>query len=174
VRLEIGAGARAHDGFVAYDLNPEHADIVGDALTLPFADQTVTEIRAVDVLEHLSWRVTDLALVEWARVCTQGAPLYVQVPDAQMIFEWYTTRDPRLTRIDKKAPVPLIVGANWRLMGGHADGRYVADGDDFRYNAHYSLWDSEYLAVSLECAGFEVKSIVTNAHPNLLARAVRR
>lgn len=173
MQLEIGAGARAHDGYIAYDVNPEHADVVGDALHLPFPDQSVTAIRAIDVLEHLSWRVTDQALAEWARVCAPTARLFVQVPDAQTICQWYMVGDERLHRIDT-GRVPPIIGASWRLLGGHADGRYVGDQDDWRWNAHYSLWDREYLTASLDRAGFTVSSCLTNAHPNLQCSATRR
>lgn len=172
MKVELGAGARAHDGYIAYDVNPEHADIVGDAQHLPFPDASIVALRAVDVLEHLSWRVTDSALAEWARVCKPGATLYVQVPDASLIFHWFVIGDERLHRIDT-GNVPAIVGAAWRLLGGHADGRYVADGDDFRLNAHYSLFDEPYLRASLVRAGFVVDSIVTNGHPNLCCQAHR-
>lgn len=173
MKLEIGAGARAHDGYIAYDVNPERADIVGDAQHLPFPDGSIDAMRAVDVLEHISYRDTDQTLKEWARVCASHAPLYVQVPDARLIFHWFIVGDERLHRIDT-GTAPRIVGAAWRLLGGHADGQYVADTDDWRWNAHYSLWDAEYLTASLNQAGFTVESCVTNGHPNLCATATRR
>lgn len=174
MKLELGAGATAHDGYVAFDLNPKHADIVGDASgPLPFDNGTVTHLRAVDILEHISWRDTDRVLAEWARVCAPGAELYVQVPDAALVMRWYDYDDPRLRRIDT-GPASPIVGANWRLMGGHADGRYVDDGDDWRFNAHYSLWDQQHLVESLDRAGFDALTCVTNAHPNLCVTAKRR
>lgn len=173
MRLEIGAGARAHDGYVAVDINPAHADIVADAQNLPFEDGTVTAIRAVDVLEHCSYRDTHLVLAEWARVCAAHADLYVQVPDAAEIFRWYTTGDPRICRMDTGRCTP-IEGATWRLLGGQADGRYVDEEGDFRWNAHYALFDRSHLTRSLEQAGFEVSSVLTNAHPNLCASARRR
>lgn len=173
MKVEIGAGARAHDGYIAYDINPRDADIVGPAEQLPFETGTITALRAVDILEHITWRLTEATLAEWARVCAPDAELYVQVPDAATIMQWYVTGDERLRTYDKGA-CPLIIGATWRLLGGHADGRYVDGEDDWRWNAHYALFDEDYLTAVLDRAGFTVDSIDTNGHPNLLCRAHRR
>lgn len=172
-KIELGAGATRKPGWLAIDLNPELGDIVADAAgPLPFADCEVDEIRAVDVLEHISYRDTDRALAEWARVCAPGAALYVQVPDVDTLVGWFVNRDPRLEVWDRGA-CSSIDGLQWRLLGGHADGRYVGDGSDFRFNAHYSLWSADSLTDALTRAGFVVDSCVTNAHPNLCVHAHR-
>lgn len=173
MKLEIGAGARPHDGFLAYDVNPMTADVIGDALHLPFANGCVTEMRAVDVLEHISYRDTDAALAEWARVLAPGADVYVQVPDAATIMKWYASNDRRLCRWENGEECSHLRGAEWRLLGGHADGKYVEDGGDFRWNAHYSMWSRLSLGAALEGAGLQVLRIERNAHPNLLAWARR-
>lgn len=174
MKVELGAGARAHDGYLAFDINPEHADIVGDASQpLPFDTASIVALRAVDVLEHISYRGTDRVLAEWARVCAPGAELYVQAPDAGTIFHWYVIGDERLHKIDTGF-VPSIVGAAWRLLGGHADGQYVGTEDDWRWNAHYAVFDAPYLTACLDRAGFEVLSCVTNQHPNLCVNARKR
>lgn len=171
--MELGAGARAQPGWLALDVNPRTADVVADARALPFRDRSIEALRAVDVLEHITYRETDRTLAEWARVCAPGASLYVQVPDAREIARWYLTNDERLTRYDEGACAPAI-GAAWRLLGGHADGRFVSDEDDWRWNAHYALFDRQYLTGCLEWAGFLVKQCPTNGHPNLCCTAVRR
>jgi SAM-dependent methyltransferase len=173
VRIEVGAGATAHDGFIAVDLNPEHADVVADAQNLPFDDGSVTALRAVDVLEHVSYRDTDKTLAEWARVCAPAAVVYIQVPDAATVMQWYVTGDQRLRKYDKGA-CPPIIGATWRLFGGHADDHYVGDDGDWRWNAHYAAFDADYLTAALDRAGFAVDHIETNGHPNLLVDAHRR
>lgn len=173
MKVELGAGAHAHDGFIAVDLNPRYADIVADAQYLPFEDGSVTAMRAVDVLEHVSYRDTDATLAEWARVCAPGADLYVQVPDARTVMQWYITKDARLRKMDT-GPNSPIVGAAWRLLGGHADGQYVDTEDDWRLNAHYALFDADHLTAVLDRAGFEVLTLFTNPHPNLCCTAERR
>lgn len=180
MKVELGAGERPAAGFLAVDCNPRTAAVVADAQHLPFADQSVEAMRAVDVLEHISYRRTHDALCEWARVCAPGAVLFVQVPDAGTIMEWYGSLNPRLRQIvdtDGRArETSSIKGAEWRLLGGHDDGKYADEneGDDWRWNAHYSLWEEHSLKASLLVAGFETTRLIRNDHPNLLATARRK
>lgn len=175
MKVEIGAGARAHDGYLALDLNPKNADVVADASRLPFKDASIDALRAVDVLEHISYRETEAVLDEWARVCKPGAHLYVQVPDADEIMRWYMLQPHRLKRgVPRELPQTALAGAAWRLLGGHADGTYVDADGDWRWNAHYSLWSMLSLVTALDLAGFVVVSCPTNGHPNLCCEAVRR
>lgn len=172
MRLELGAGARTADGFVGVDINPYlGAGVVADALALPFAADSVDELRAVDVLEHISYRDTARALGEWARVLRPAGKLYVQVPDAGTIMEWYCRDDDRLRRtVDGGCDV--LYGAQWRLLGGHADKAYAPVGD-WRWNAHYALFDRRTLNAKLSL-WFHVERLGTNGHPNLQAWCVKR
>lgn len=178
MRVELGAGARAAAGYVAVDLNPRNATVVADALHLPFADRALDGMRAVDVLEHISYRETDAALSEWARVLEPGARLYVQVPDADLIMRWYVNGVALLERCahsGENVRCDPLHGAQWRLLGGHDDGKYAdgGAGDDWRWNAHYSLWSSASLTDALEVAGFSIEALNTNGHPNLCCTARR-
>lgn len=175
MKVELGAGARKQPGWVAVDINPKYADVPGDALHLPFEDGAIDELRAVDVLEHVSYRETNAALTEWARVLKSEGQLYVQVPDAETIFQWFVTHDDRLRRMDT-GDCSLLDGAQWRLLGGHDDGNYAdaEEGDDWRWNAHYSLWSKLALAEALRVAGFHVERLEVNGHPNLCCTAAKK
>lgn len=175
--LELGSGYNPTAGFYHLDVNPvaPRVDFVGPAYPLP---QDVVdagpwdELRAVDVLEHLSYRDADLALGNWRQAMRGGARLFVQVPDADTIMREYVERSRRgRTWTADGCVVEPIVGAEWRLLGGHADGTYVHEGDDWRWNAHYSLWSTSKLTSRLSIAGFTVEQMGTNGHPNLLCWA---
>lgn len=177
MKIEIGAGARAHEGWLAVDLNARNAHVLADATELPFADGSIEEMRAVDVLEHVSYRDTDATLREWARVLAPGAPIYVQVPDAETIMRWFARGDERLTWWvvggERKRCTPMM-GAQWRLLGGHADGCYVDAEGDWRWNAHYAMFGEADLRDAMQDAGFRFeRPIDANSHPNLLAHARR-
>lgn len=176
MRLEIGSGYHPTPGFMHLDLNP-HApgvDIVGPAYPLPVPTESCGELRAVDVLEHLSYRDTRHVLHDWCRALVPGGLLYVQVPDAETIMRRFVRSPATLVeRMPADLPQTPLAGAAWRLLGGHADGTYVSDGDDWRWNAHYALFSRDSLGAALVDAGFVVKSITTNAHPNLLCWASR-
>lgn len=176
--LELGSGYHPTPGFTHLDANPNapEVDVVGMAYPLPeeIADEEWDSIRAVDVLEHLSYRDTDAALRCWSSVLRPGGMLFVQVPDADTIMRWYVHEPERLIdRTPEELPPSALAGAAWRLLGGHADSLYVEDSDDWRWNAHYSLWSVESLTRALVRAGFAVRSMDRNVHPNLQCWAVK-
>lgn len=179
-QLEIGSGYAPSLGFLHLDANPNAPDVDYVGLAHPLPREVVAagpwdELRAVDVLEHLSYRDADAALAEWRSIVRRGASLYVQVPDAGLIMRtWVALDDRGEAWTAEGAEVEAIVGAEWRLLGGHADGGYVADGDDWRWNAHYSLWTEGKLRARLDSAGWRVAELWTNAHPNLCCWARAR
>lgn len=178
-KLELGSGYNPTPGFVHLDLNPNApgVDIVGPAFPLPPSIPlgSVTEIRAVDVLEHLSYRDTDKALANWSAVMTKGGRLYAQVPDAETIMLWFAHQPSELLRnLPPELPQTPMAGAAWRLLGGHADGSFVGADDDWRFNAHYAMFSRDSLSSALRRAGLAVSSVTRNAHPNLLAWARRQ
>lgn len=179
MKLELGSGYNPTPGYVHLDLNPNApgVDIVGPAHPLPpsIGFGSVSEIRAVDVLEHLSYRDTDAALIGWSAVLAPGGRLYVQVPDAETIMRWFLERPSMLLRnLPPELPQTPLAGAAWRLLGGHADGSFVMAGDEWRLNAHYAMFSKLSLNMALRHAGLDVESIEVNAHPNLLCWSVKR
>ncbi len=173
-RLELGSGYHPTPGFTHLDVNPNlpDVDIVGPCFPLDLGDGCVGELRAIDVLEHLSYRDTPAVLADWFRVLAHGGRLFVQVPDAERVMDWFV-REPRLLveRLPANLPQTPLSGAAWRLLGGHDDGAYVKEGDDPKWNWHGALFSAVSLRAALEEAGFVVESIESNPHPNLLCWA---
>lgn len=191
MKLNIGAGAERLPGYVRLDANPDtKPDIVGPAYPLTgMADEHFDEVRAVDVLEHLPYRVTGAALAEWARVLAPGGRLFVQVPDTGEIMRRYAdyhaaleraAEEDELTRLagllavpaelnDDRYPPSVLVGACWRIMGGQEDGIYApADRVDVDgWNLHRAMFDLNHLCRHVEDAGLTVERCTTNQHPNL-------
>lgn len=171
MKLELGSGYSPTPGFYHVDLNPNapNVDRVAPAWPLDWvADASIAEIRAVDVLEHLSYRDTTAVLADWARALAPGGRLFVQVPDAEMIMHRFAAGDRCLVDgLPPELPQTVLAGATWRLLGGHADGMYAAAGDDFRWNAHYALFSVDSLRDAIGTAGLEVVSCTVNGHPNI-------
>lgn len=150
MRLEIGAGEHPRPD---YDLHSDilslpGIDIVCRLDVLPFADESITAMRANHVLEHQSYELIEATLGEWARVLAPGAELDIGVPDARYIAEQW---------IQGAMDTPE---ANYWLLGGHSD-RPAHKGVDERgsprwiWNAHHTLFDSTWLRELLEARGFE-------------------
>lgn len=176
MRLNIASGYEPMPGYVNLDLNPNapEVDIIGPMCPLDLADGSVEEIRATNCLEHAPYRQTDAVLAEWARVLKRGGTIFVQVPDAENIAHWLLHAPELLIdRLPDDLPRDAVVGAAWRLLGGQDDGEHAKDGDDPMLNVHLALFTSEYLRACMERAGFEVTSIESNPHPNLLARGYK-
>lgn len=81
IRLNVGCGRKPYFGFVNIDkVSLPTADVIWDLekTPLPFPDNSVSEIRAEHVLEHV-WNFVPLLEDLW-RICKPGARIYIEVP----------------------------------------------------------------------------------------------
>jgi predicted SAM-dependent methyltransferase len=133
VRLDIGAGSTIEDGWSSWDIKDGRDCRDLSAL----ADESVDEIRACHVLEHISYFQTEAALVEWNRVLKPNGRLFVAVPDFAKIVAAMLSglEDDQLERY---------------LMGGQID-------DD---DTHRAIFTAAKLKAHLESAGFDRARVV--------------
>ena len=91
IKLNLGSRDRKIPGFQNMDIDAHPGvDIVGDVSSLSmFADGSVSEIYASQVLEHFPQQMTARVLKEWCRVLEPGGILYVGVPDFERACEIY-------------------------------------------------------------------------------------
>lgn len=140
IKLNIGAGSTVIDGYTAIDRK-----LGTEAFPLQYPDESVSDIRASHVLEHLSFRDVPKALEEWRRVLKPGGRLRIAVPDFRKIA----------------ANVDADPAWAYELMGGQVDQ------DDF----HKSVYDETRLAAYLHQAGlvgirhWESPNTDTASHP---------
>lgn len=185
MKLNLGAGyERLGADWVKVDLDPNtHPDYVMDVRTLPKEfDGQVDEIRAVDILEHLSYRDTVPTLQCWARALRSGGRMYLQVPAADRMMAAFVEWDHAEPGLLQKAkdvnldrnlpddlcsqPLPMIVRLAWRLLGGHYDQQYTRSSSQWYLNAHHALFDEETIRWAAEQAGLQIESLEVNPHPN--------
>ena len=55
----------------------------------PFEDNTIDEIQAGDVIEHITFRLTFHVLREFNRILKPGGKLHIRVPDAGKAMQYY-------------------------------------------------------------------------------------
>jgi SAM-dependent methyltransferase len=84
MKLNIGSGYKKYTGYVNIDAdincNPDIILNLDDTnLNLPFEDNSVTDVRAFHILEHIGAGYFKL-LQEIYRVCKPGAIIEIQVP----------------------------------------------------------------------------------------------
>lgn len=85
LRLNLGCGAKKRDGWVNVDRSPQcQPDMVVDleAIPWPWPDNSVAEVIAVHVLEHLGREPDSFIAImgELHRVCAHGAQIHIVVP----------------------------------------------------------------------------------------------
>lgn len=85
MKLNLGSGRMQLAGWTAVDIDPDlYPDVVAEVSDLPFEDDTVDEIYASHVLEHVPY--DSPALKEWLRVLKPGGVCTVVVPDIVQVF----------------------------------------------------------------------------------------
>lgn len=80
LKLNLGSGNKKIEGYTNVDLDG-NADINADVCDIPIEDETVSEILAIHILEHLERWLAPKALKEWFRLLKPGGLLIIELPD---------------------------------------------------------------------------------------------
>ena len=128
LKLDLGAGNVRLPGYTAIDDSLGH-----DVRALPFRDDSVDEIRASHVLEHIPYREALPTVEHWFRVLKPGGIIRIAVPDFDKIVEWY--RENRGEEMNLEG----------FLMGGQVD----------TTDRHNAIYQSQKLEGLMRAAGFE-------------------
>ncbi len=91
IKLHLGCGANKLEGWVNIDsVKSFEPDLVHDiSRPLPYADQTVDEILAEDLLEHFDKYMRFVVFSDWVRALKIGGVITVQVPNFKKILFRY-------------------------------------------------------------------------------------
>lgn len=91
LKLNIGASnvtGKYKHGWINLDLKKhDRIQVIGDALNMPFRDNSVDLIHCVHVLEHVTRDKYQVMLNEMHRVLKPGAEAFVEVPDFERVVE---------------------------------------------------------------------------------------
>lgn len=134
MKLDIGSQSARYQDFTTVDLYAPEADVKADAAALPFPDNSVEEIWASHILEHIEPPKVQQTLREWLRVLEPGAICRIAIPDLDDACRAWLERRP--------AALSMIFGA------------YDGPGQ-----THYKGWGPVELRDELTGAGFEVVSV---------------
>jgi predicted SAM-dependent methyltransferase len=146
VRLELGSGPReGMTGWTSVDLSPGATMQLDLREPLPFPDRCVDEIYTSHMLEHFTYPMPMLALLqECRRVMKPGSRIAVAVPNGRLFLEAYF--DP--AGFDRKRFCTEEVGLHFTSPIDVVNFIAYLGGD------HKFLFDSDNLPRVLEEAGF--------------------
>lgn len=91
MKLNLGCGIRKDPDYTNIDLDPDSgAEIIANVSNLGFlGSNTVEEIMAYHLIEHLTDREFLDALTEWTRVLKHGGRIVLECPDfTELCREW--------------------------------------------------------------------------------------
>jgi hypothetical protein len=112
ISLYLGCGLVHRPHWINVDrYTADAADVLADALRLPFADGVAETVEADQLVEHLGYAGTIYALYEWARVLGPGGTLVVETPDRE------ETLRAALAEGTSAAARPWLLGAEQQGMG---------------------------------------------------------
>jgi len=155
-KLNIGCGSDKREGYINIDIREEvKPDLVLniEREKLPFADSSVEEIIAYDVVEHISFRRVEYVIKEFNRVMCFRGKLKIRVPD--------------LERLAKK-----LLSEEWDFW---QIGYWFYGAQDYPENTHRSGFTLQAITSLLKKHGFEVERAEwDNSNLIILARKIRQ
>jgi ubiquinone/menaquinone biosynthesis C-methylase UbiE len=83
--LNLGSGAERIEGFTNVDLYDDTADIRADICELPFENDSVDEILALQVIEHVPYWQSKQMFEEMYRVLKPNGFAIVETPDIDVV-----------------------------------------------------------------------------------------
>jgi predicted SAM-dependent methyltransferase len=136
VKLHIGGESRK-DGWSILNIQPkEGVDFIGTITNLSqFEDESVDEIYASHVLEHVLQTEVAQTLKGIYRILKPLGKLYISVPDLDILCQIF---------INPKAPKDVKYHAMRMMFGGQLD----------NFDIHYTGWNQEILLDFLQLTGF--------------------
>ena len=137
MKLHIG-GEEKKEGWKILNIQQKpDVDFIGDITDLgQFEDNSIDEIYASHVVEHVAQKKVETTLKGIHRVLKDSGKFYVSVPDMDILCKIY---------LDPKAP-PKVKFHTMRMMfGGQID--------DFDY--HYFGWNFQFMNEFLLKSGFK-------------------
>tara|TARA_B100000900_G_scaffold353691_1_gene321988 strand:- start:17 stop:526 length:510 start_codon:yes stop_codon:yes gene_type:complete len=142
MKLHIG-GKEIKDGWKILNIQKnDGVDFVGSISDLSqFEDESIEEIYASHVVEHIDQKNIKKTLKGIYRVLKNGGKFYVSVPDLDILCKIF---------IEKTAPPKVKYHVMRMMFGGQTD--------EFDY--HYFGWNYEFLNAYLLEAGFKTNERV--------------
>ena len=154
MKLNLGCGKKVKDGYVNIDKRKTSKHVViGDVRNLKYKDNTIDEIFANDVYEHVSWAESQNLLNHWVSKLKSGGTLIMQMPNILGLMKL----------INNQTEPKGIEMAIRKMFGGQ----------DYKYNYHYTAGHPVLIEHYLKKAGIKGKINITSKGSNMTVHATK-
>lgn len=126
-------------------------DKYGDVFSIPYEDNSIDELRLVQVFEHLTFDQGKYALAYWLTKLKAGGVLHLDIPDLDGTVALYATDPEWSTRL---------------LFGSQRN----------EYGQHKSMYNKQTIQATLEAAGYTDIKFLPNIHfyPAFAVEAIKQ
>lgn len=141
LKLNLGCAQDILDGYINIDTDPFDNRVTQmNILDLQYPENSIDEIIAKDIIEHLSLQQAHDAIQHWGKLCKSGATIYIQTTNFDKMIEAYNSGVWNLNHLCYM----LFAGRNW------------STGESKPEDWHKSTYNLKTLSQWLEMAGFTV------------------
>lgn len=144
MKLNLGCGPDIKEGYLNIDTCPLDERVAQqDIRNLEFPNNSVDEIYAKDIIEHMSFTDFNIAVSNWSRICKSGAKVFIQTVCWDSIIKAYLANVWDLETVIYM----LFAGKNW------------VDGQERAEDFHKSVYSYELLNKVLSENGFKIEKV---------------
>ena len=154
MKLNLGCGKDIRDGYVNIDIIRFSDDVVvGDIQKLTYDDNSIDEILANDVYEHVGFQDSVSLLSHWVSKLKDGGLLIIQTPNILNLAKNILNQ-----KNDKQIESSI---------------RKIFGGQDHQYNYHFTSGHPVLMKKYLRMAGITGDINITDHRLNMTVRALK-
>lgn len=151
ILLNLGCGEDLLQGYDNIDIRYLPDTIKADVRKLPYEPETVDEIRAVDVYEHVSFTESQALLNHWVSLLKTGGRLIIQSPSIEALAR------------------RILTSTNVKDIEDSI--QYIFGNQDYKENTHYTACHPELMTYYLRNAGITGEIAFKTEATNLTIKA---
>lgn len=151
--LNLGCGTDLQQGYDNIDIRNLPGVILADIRKLPYELNSVDEIRAIDVYEHVSFNESQELLNHWVSLLKYGGSLIIQSPSIEVLAR------------------RILISTNVKAIEDSI--KYIFGNQDYKENTHFTACHPELMEYYLRNAGITGRIDCHTAETNLIIKAIK-
>jgi len=151
ILLNLGCGTDLKQGYDNIDIRDLPGVIKADVRNLPYESESVDEILAVDIYEHISFRESQILLNHWVSLLKPGGLLIIRSPSIEVL-----ARNILISTTIEDIEVSIA---------------YIFGDQDYKENTHYTACHPELMIQYLRNAGITGEIKWRTEYTNLVITA---